>query len=181
MRDAAGFTLVEVLVALLVLGAGMVGGMAMQLHAMRTRHESALLSASTQLAVAMADRMRANAGQVTAIYLGVDYDAHAAPVPAAPDDPCRLYPCDPARIARLDIHELERQVRATLPAGRARICRDAQMYVGGQLRWECSGGPDDPIVVKIGWRGRHPDGTPRRDGGRGAVPGVAIVVAGVRP
>jgi len=181
MRHVAGFTLLEVLVALLVLALGLIGGTAMQLHAMRARHESALLSASARIAAAMAERMRANAGQVPSIYLGVDYDAHAGPVPAAPDNSCSDEPCDAAQIARLDIHELARQVHAALPAGRARICRDAQLYVAGRLRWECSGAADDPLVVKIGWRGRRPDGTPDGDGRRGALPGVAIAVAGARP
>ncbi|GGY17544.1 type IV pilus modification protein PilV [Massilia dura] len=181
MRHAAGFTLLEVLIALLVLALGLIGGTAMQLHAMRTRHESALLSAAVQIAAGMADRMRANAAQVPAVYLGVDYDAHANPVPVAPESTCRLGPCDPAGIARLDVHELGRQVRAALPAGRARICRDAQMYAGGRLRWTCTGGASDPVVVKIGWRGRRPDGTPERDGQGGRAPGVAVAVAGAWP
>ncbi|GGY57189.1 type IV pilus modification protein PilV [Pseudoduganella albidiflava] len=179
MRQVAGFTLLEVLIAVLVLALGLIGGTAMQLHAMRTRHESALLSASVQMATAMADRIRTNAGQIPAVYLGVDVGAHAGPVPAAPDNACRDQPCDAAQIARLDVYELSRQVRAALPAGRARVCRDAQPYVAGKLRWACSGAADDPVVVKIGWRGKRPDGTPEHDGG--TVPGVAIAVAGVRP
>ncbi|MBB3224137.1 type IV pilus modification protein PilV [Pseudoduganella umbonata] len=181
MRHVAGFTLLEVLIAVLVLALGLTGGAAMQLHAMRTRHESALLSASLQIAVAMADRMRANAGQVPAIYLGVDYDAHAGAMPEAPGNLCRAESCNATDIARLDIHELVRQVHAALPAGRARICRDAQPYAAGRLRWECSGGADDPVVVKIGWRGKRADGTPAGEGRRGALPGVAIAVAGVQP
>ena len=85
------------------------------------------------------------------------------------------------QIARLDIHELARQVHAVLPGGQARICRDAQPYAAGCLRWECSGGADDPVVVKIGWRGKNPDGTPQADADGGFVPGVAIAVAGVAP
>lgn len=181
MRHAAGFTLLEVLVAVVVLALGLIGGTAMQLHAMRTRHESALLSASTQMAAAMADRMRANAAQLSAIYLAVDYDAHAQPVPRAPDNLCIVDACDAAQIARLDVFELERQVRAALPAGRARVCRDAQLYAAGRLRWECTGGAGDPVVIKIGWRGKRPDGTPEGDRAGRAAPGVAIFVAGVRP
>lgn len=181
MRHVAGFTLLEVLIAVLVLALGLVGGIAMQLHAMRTRHESASQSAAIQIAVAMADRMRANAGQVPSIYLGVDVGAGAGAVPDAPGDACRDEPCDAAQIARLDVHELARQVRATLPAGRARICRDAHLYATGRLRWACSGGANDPVVVKIGWRGRLPDGRPEGDGGPGAQPRVAIAVAGAQP
>jgi type IV pilus assembly protein PilV len=181
MRHAAGSTLVEVLVAVLVLATGLIGGTAMQLHAMRTRHESALLSASVRIAAGLAERMRANAGQVPAMYLGIDYDAQAGSAPTAPASLCRGTPCDPAQIARLDIHELQQEVRAALPAGRVRVCRDAQAYVDGRLRWACSGGAADPLVVKIGWRARRPDGTPERHGPDGVVPGVAIAVAGLRP
>lgn len=180
MVRAAGFTLVEVLVAVLVLALGLIGGTAMQLQAMRTRHESALLSSATRIAAAMADRMRANVSQAPA-YLTVDYDAHAEPVPAAPASLCLDAPCDPAALALFDIYETKRLVRATLPAGRVRVCRDAQMWQGGRLRWDCSGGADAPVVVKIGWRGKRPDGTPDRDGVFGYVPGVAIAVAGLAP
>jgi type IV pilus assembly protein PilV len=178
MGRAAGFTLLEVLIAMLVLAVGLIGGTAMQLHAMRTRHESALLSAAVQIAADMADRMRANAAQAPAVYLGVDYDAHANPVPVPPESFCRLAPCDPAQIARLDVHDLARQVRAALPAGRARVCRDAQLYANGRLRWDCTGGAHDPVVIKIGWRGKRPDGTPERDGQGGHAPGVAMAVPG---
>ncbi|HEX8603780.1 MAG TPA: type IV pilus modification protein PilV [Pseudoduganella sp.] len=179
MGRAAGFTLLEVLIAMLVLALGLVGGIAMGLHAMRTRHESALLSAAVQIAAGMADRMRANAAQVPASYLGVDFDAHADPVPVPPVNLCRSEACDPARLARLDVYDLQRQVRAALPGGRARVCRDAQPYANGRLRWECTGGALDPVVIKIGWRGRRPDGTPERDGQGGHGPGVALAVPGV--
>ena len=180
MRHAAGFTLVEVLVAVLVLAMGLIGGKAMQLHAMRTRHESALLSAALDIAGTMAERMRANAGQLPAHYLGVDYDAHREPAPVPPEKLCMAETCDPGELARLDIHDLERRVRAALPAGRARICRDAQPYAAGRLRWDCTGAPHDPVVVKIGWRGRRPDGTAEDDRGR-VVPGVAIAVESMQP
>jgi len=178
MGRTAGFTLLEVLIAMLVLALGLVGGMAMGLHAMRTRHESALLSKAVQIAAGMAERMRANAAQVPTGYLGVDYDARLDPVPAVPAGLCRQDPCDPAGIARLDVYDLARQVRAALPGGRARVCRDAQLYANGRLRWDCTGGALDPVVVKIGWRGRRPDGTPERDGQGGHAPGVAIAVPG---
>ncbi|WEF35514.1 type IV pilus modification protein PilV [Pseudoduganella chitinolytica] len=180
MRAVAGFTLIEVLVALLVLAVGLIGGTAMQLHAMRARQESALLSAAVQAAVSMAERIRANPGQA-GIYLDVDYDATAEPTPAAPPSLCLDSGCDRAALAALDIHELKRVVRTALPAGRARVCRDAHMWHAGRLRWSCDATPGAPIVVKVGWRGKNPDGTPQSDDAGGFVPGVAMAVAGVRP
>ena len=59
-RAVAGFTLVEVMIAVLVLALGIVGGVSMQLAALRARHQSTLLAQASWLAVGMAERMRAN-------------------------------------------------------------------------------------------------------------------------
>ena len=47
-RPFAGFTMVEVLVAVLLLAVGLVGALAMQAHAMRTRQESSLQTEALQ-------------------------------------------------------------------------------------------------------------------------------------
>ncbi|QGZ43292.1 type IV pilus modification protein PilV [Pseudoduganella flava] len=174
-----GFTLLEVLIAVLVLAVGLIGGTAMQLHAMRARHESALLSTATRLAAGMAERIRANSAQLP-VYLAAQYDAHAEPVPSRPGALCLDAACDAGQLAQLDIYELKRQVRTALPAGRARICRDAQTWADGRLRWECSGEPAAPVVIKVGWRGKRPDGTPDGDVDDPS-PGAVIAVAGVAP
>jgi type IV pilus assembly protein PilV len=178
MSRAAGFTLIEILIAVLVLAVGLIGASAMQLHALRTRHESALLSAAVRIAAGMAERMRANAALVSTTYVGTDYDARAVPVPPAPGNQCLDTPCDAAQIAALDIHDLQRQVGTLLPGGRARICRDGQAWSGDRLRWACDGATGAPVVVKVGWRGRQPGGTPDPDLDE---PGVAVAVAGVAP
>ncbi|AXA91713.1 type IV pilus modification protein PilV [Massilia sp. YMA4] len=180
MRVAGGFTLIEVLVAVLVLAVGLIGGTAMQLHAMRARQESALLSTAVQAAAAMAERIRANAGQ-RSVYLSLDYDAAIEPAPAPPRILCQDTACAPAALAALDVYELKRMVRTSLPAGRARVCRDAHAWHAGRLRWPCSAAPGAPVVVKIGWRGKNPDGTPLADDDSGVVAGVAMAVAGVGP
>jgi type IV pilus assembly protein PilV len=186
MRTAAGFTLVEVLIATLVLALGLLGGVAMQLHAMRTRYESAQLSRAVQLAADMAERIRANAAQTSA-YAGFDYDstteAKLARAPAAAVGPAALagacvgVSCTPAELAGAELSDLQRAVARQFPTGRARICRDAQMWQARRLRWDCTGGANDPLVIKIGWRGKNPDGTPRTFGAGDFAPGVAVAVA----
>ena len=171
-RAASGFTLLEVLVAVLLLSAGLIGAVAMQGHAMRTRHESALLSQALQAASTTADRIRANAAQAPT-YLQLNYDAIADGAPAPPAARCIDAACDGWQMAQLELFYL-RQLVATLPGGRARICRDAVRWSGGQLRWQCSEDPAAPIVVKIGWRRNRPTGV---DGGSDLAPGVAVAVA----
>lgn len=180
-----GFSMLEVLIAVAVLAIGIVGGAAMQLAALRARHQSALLSQATQLATGLAERMRANGSQLSMPdaanpYLSLNYDALAEPDPAPPQPLCYALSavCGSEQLALFDLYELKTLVRDRLPAGRAIVCRDAGMWQGGQLRWACSGGADAPLVVKIGWRGKAPDGTPLKDAEGQYAPGVAIAVGG---
>jgi type IV pilus assembly protein PilV len=185
----AGFTMVEVLVAVLVLALGVVGGSAMQLGALRTRHQSALLSNALQLGAGMAERMRANAvlmqqPDADNPYLNLRYDVLADAAPAAPAQACfAAQPCSGAQLAAADIYELKRQVRQALPGGRLVICRDARRWDAARrgANWDCDGAAGAPVVIKLGWRGKHPDGRPlRREAGREG-PAVALVLAGTAP
>lgn len=168
-----GFTVAEVLVALAVLALGMLGAGAMQLAATRARQETRWQSAAWQLAAGMAGSVRANPGQLESIYLTLDYDA-AGSAGGAPPSVAPCNPCDGAALAQSDLETLKYQLARQLPAGRARICRDTHPWAGGRLRWACSGA--GAVVVKIGWRGRLPNGKPDHE-----APAVALVVAGVRP
>ncbi len=155
LRPAAGFTMVEVLVAVLLLAVGLVGALAMQAHAMRTRQESALRTEALQHAAALADRIRANPAQ-SAAYLGFEFDAAAdvaaRRAPAVVD--CAVTSCDPAALARYELAVFRQQLQSSLPAARALTCRDAAAALAGRLRWACSGEAGAPIVIKIGWRSR---------------------------
>ena len=176
---SAGFTLIEVLVALLVLAVGVLGGASMQLHALRTRHESALLSDALELATTLAERMRANAVQMQQDdaanpYLAVQYDAVSEAAPLAPGVLCFAPArCSSFELASFDVYEFKQQIKTALPGGRAVICRDAQPWNGASnsFNWTCSSAPAAPIVIKLGWR--HPDGAKGMDG---AAPGVALTV-----
>lgn len=181
-RSVSGFTLIEVLVAALVLAVGVMGALAAQTVALRTRQESALMSLGVQLASSFADRMRANTAQMRVPddanpYLQIRYDAHSDGPPASPSQPCHSGAvCDSAAMASFDIYELHRELHAGFPAARVSVCRDAVMWndAEGGMSWDCSGAASDPVVIKLGWRPR-----PARDGGASAsVPIVAIVVSG---
>lgn len=181
-RFVSGFTLIEVLVAVFVLAVGVLGAVAAQTVALRTRHDSALMSHGVQLASSFADRMRANTAQMRVPdganpYLQIRYDAVGDGPPGSPPQPCYAgAACDSAAMASFDIHELQRELHAAFPAARVSVCRDALMWSDEEdgLSWECSGAASDPIVIKVGWRLR-----PSNDGAMSAgTPVVAIVVSG---
>jgi len=60
LARSAGFSLIEVLVALVVLAFGLLGVAAIQINALKTNHSAAQRSQATMLANLMLDAMRAN-------------------------------------------------------------------------------------------------------------------------
>lgn len=174
-RVTPGFTLLEVLVALLVLSVGALGAAGTQLAALRTRQGSSLLSHGVRLAATLADRMRANSAQMQAgdaanPYLQLEYDAAAGAPPAG--QVCFGAPgCSSAALAAADMADTMDALYRGFPGGRVRVCRDA----AASLAWDCNGGAGAPLVIKIGWLRRLPDGQWR------ATPALAMVVDGGTP
>ena len=186
LRFAGGFTLLEVLVAVFVLAVGILGASATQLAALRTRHQSSLMSNGVQLASALADSMRGNLEQMRGAdavnpYLQLDYDAatDGAPPPAAA--PCLAGAgCSAAQLAEAELYQIKYALHAGFPGGRVAVCRDSQAWDAARsaLRWACGGGSGAPIVIKLGWRGKETDGSDARDGAGDFAPSVAIALPG---
>ena len=172
-----GFTLVEVLVAMFVLAVGVIGAAGTQATSARLRQQAALESDAVALASSLAARMRVNAAQMALPdaanpYLQLDYDAALA-APAPPPLQCfGTAACDPAQLARFDLHETERTLSEAFPGGRIVVCRDAA--AGAAPAWACSGAGNAPVVVKIGWRRRAGGGNVEAE----ATPFVVMAVPG---
>lgn len=163
-RTHGGFSLIEVLVALLVLAVGALGAGAMVLQARRAAQQSVRLSAAVQLAARTGESMRANRAASAAAdaanpYLQLDYDALADGPPALAGD-CSGAACDSAALAAADLAALRLDLFTHFPLGRIKICRDSAWWHAGAaaMRWECNGVAAAPVVVKIGWRQRHASG-----------------------
>jgi type IV pilus assembly protein PilV len=172
----AGFTLVEVLVAMVVLALGVVGAASTQLAASRLRQQAALESEAVQLAASLGARMRVNAAQMALPdasnpYLQFEYDAaDGDPVPPSVD--CfGGTACSPAQMAAFDLYDTARIVQGAFPGGRIAVCRDGAGWNAAlqAFEWHCAGGAGAPVVVKLGWRAA---------GSTAAAPFVAMVVAG---
>jgi len=170
---SAGFTLVEVLVALFVVALGIAGAAGVQALALRSAREAARMADGVQLAAALAERMRANPvamalDDAANPYLRLDYDAAAGPPPAVAD--CYSTGCDAARLADFDLSETTRELKLRFPRGRVLACRDSSdAEASGVPPWSCNGEPGAPLVIKLGW----PD-TDATD----AMPRVLLPVAG---
>jgi type IV pilus assembly protein PilV len=119
----AGFSLVEVLVAMFVVSMGILALAALLQAATRYSKLGELRATATLLASDIADRIRANpigAEAATGGYDLTDKDVAGPPVP--PHAPCSSEaPCGPSELARLDLADWTTRLHATLPQGAARI------------------------------------------------------------
>ena len=139
-RCARGFTLIEVMVALIVLVLGVLGAAAMTLTAIRDSKQSGLRSQASALAYEMGDLMRANPGQESA-FTGAALSAVAS---------CWTTGCSPSDMANNDYYEWRAKLTGAngLPNSDVVICRDATKL---DLYPACDGSPTAPLVVKLRW------------------------------
>lgn len=135
--SATGFTLIEVLIALLILAIGVLGIAALQFKGLRYSHDANLRSQINFLAWDIADRMRLNRANAA------DYETatHTA-------DPTHNHNCDPeATGAADDIDCWLDQVETVLPAGsQASIAGPTDSRYTVQLSWTDREG--EPHVVE---------------------------------
>jgi len=81
-RRGRGFSLIEVLVALLVLSIGLLGLAALQVQGLRFNHDALVRTQATNLAYDIVDRMRANRANVAA-YTAADPGGACNPLAAS--------------------------------------------------------------------------------------------------
>jgi type IV pilus assembly protein PilV len=171
-RAASGFTLAEVLVGLVLLAIGVMGAVAMQAKAQRSRLEAHLMSQALHLASSLGDRIHANDVQLDH-YLDFQYDADRDGPPKAPEVLCfDGSDCDTAQLVAFDLFEASQQLHTAFPGGRIGICHDGKVLDAGTeaLLWECDGNSKAPVTIKIGWLGRHADGKQLHKAPRVALP-----------
>lgn len=106
MNRQTGFTLIEILVAMLILTVGILGVAAMQLVSFQTNQSAYSRSQATYLAQDMFDRIRANpAGYgTTTIYDDID-TCEAASIPVSPACINSTAGCTPQATAEQDVRE----------------------------------------------------------------------------
>jgi type IV pilus assembly protein PilV len=126
-----GFTLVEALVALVVLSIGLLGVAALQLTALRNNSSASFRSQATYLAYDIADRMRANRDRA----LAGNYDVAYTNTPTG------------ATLAERDVAAWKTMLTATLPSGDGSIQTngvDGQVVI--RIQWDDSRSADAGMV-----------------------------------
>lgn len=137
----SGFTLIEILIAMVVLGIGLLGLAGLQATGLRNSHSAYHRSQATQLAYDMADRMRANP---------VGFAAGAYNDGAATNDNCQANACTPAQMAGYDIDQWDAELAAQLPGGSGVVCIDSTSDDGTAAAPACDGN-GNTYAIKIWW------------------------------
>lgn len=116
MNKSAGFTLIEVLIAMIILAGGLLGLAGLQATSLRNNQSAYNRSVATQLSYDMADRMRANVANAELLaasaYLGA---------PAQVSNCTAVAGCTPAQMAQNDLFEWNQAIVNTLPSGTGTI------------------------------------------------------------
>jgi type IV pilus assembly protein PilV len=139
-RGAAGFTLVEILVTLLIVSIGLLGIAALHSFSLRNNYDALLRSHASALASDIADRMRAN---VAAIRDGDEMVANSEYEIDIGEDP---EPAEDASQAEIDVDEWKQALADQLPTGDGSIAIDeATGIVTITVQWG-ERDQDDPMV-----------------------------------
>lgn len=115
-RSSYGFTLLEVLVAIVVLSIGLLGLAGLQAAGLRNNNSAYLRTIATQQAYDIADRMRANRAAVIA---GV-YDSISG---TGTSPSCITAGCTTTQMAQHDTYEWNTLNAALLPSGQGTVTR----------------------------------------------------------
>ena len=116
-RLHGGFTLLEVLIAIVVLSIGLLGLAGLQAAGLRNNTSAYMRTIATQQVHDMADRMRANLIGVT----GGNYDSITTAIPANPG--CIATGCTAAQMAVYDAFEWNTMNQNLLPLGTGTVTR----------------------------------------------------------
>ncbi len=119
-----GFTMVEVMVALMIFAIGMLGLARLQATALQNNHVAYQHTVATRLAYDMTERVRANpAGALGGAYNSISSDAVPQHVDCYSGEGCSA-----ASLAAMDAHEWLTAVGNNLPSGRGEVSGDGRLF-----------------------------------------------------
>ena len=139
-RAQSGITLIETMIAILVLSFGMLGMLSVFLNSLKITSTSHFRAIAAQQSYALADSIRASLPQLT-VYPGVTGTAQA---------PCLTTAgCSTADMAQTEIALWQTRLAAMLPSGAGTMCRDGSPTDGVPGAWACDG--TGQFVIKVCW------------------------------
>jgi len=141
-----GATLIEILIAVVILAIGLLGYAQLQSRALQINNQAFYQSRAAVMASSLFDRLRANREQAlnSNDYL-YHYDGQDN-LPPQPD--CELQHCSAGQIAQRDVALWLQQLKDELPGVTARLERNGSRYKLS-MDWPEQGGQGQPSVVFV--------------------------------
>lgn len=143
MRKQQGVTLLETLIAILVLSFGMLGMLGVIINSLKLTTSSNYRTIAAQYAYSMADIVRGTPALLA---------SYAAPT-AANKPNCfstNLTGCPKADLVNMQLDLWQKNLAQSLPSGAGIVCRDSTPSNGGnQTDWKCDGA--GAYIVKVCW------------------------------
>jgi len=106
----SGFTLIEVMVAVVVLSLGLLGVAALQLTAKKSSHQAWQRSQAVLFADNLLERIRMNPSAAAAYHTGLGNAALGGSTRTTPGQDCATQTCTPAQMATWDLWNWERRL-----------------------------------------------------------------------
>jgi type IV pilus assembly protein PilV len=149
-KQVAGFTLVEVMVAVLILSLGLLGVAGLQTFSLRSNRAAFYRSQATSAAYDIIDRMRANPQGVAA----GNYDAvDSSQLPGDPN--CISSGCSASQLADYDVLDWSDNSLSLLPDGAGTVAVDDM--------GTATDPSDDVFVVTISWSDTTDQASPNKN------------------
>lgn len=140
----SGFTLIEILVAVVILSIGLLGLAGLQVNALRNDQSAFMRTQATILAYDLADRMRANTNAITSGFYN--------PANAATTASCTTtVGCTAQEMAQTDLQGWLDGISAYLPAGEGWVCIDSTPDDGTGSATPACDGVGSQFVIKVWW------------------------------
>lgn len=133
-RSQRGLTLIEVLIAVLVLSIGLLGLAGLQATSLQFNHSSNLRSQATNLAYEMTDRMRANRDAALNGQYNLAIDAATPGTGTVPG---------------ADLAAWRTALATRLPSGEGSVAVDTDGIATIVVRWDDSRGAEAPLVFTL--------------------------------
>lgn len=161
-RTQSGFSLIEVLVAIIILSVGMLGAVGMQATALQSNKETRYQAIATTFGRELAEKMRGNntvAIKTVAAENPYLFDETLSATPALPGGlvNCFTSGCtSPGTLATWDVFDWQQRVQLALPTPRVKVCFDDDPFdSAGKARWACApatgGAGGNVAVLKMSW------------------------------
>jgi type IV pilus assembly protein PilV len=145
MKNTNGFSMVELLVALLILAIGLIGLAGLQVAVLRSNQIAYYRSVATELAYDIADRMRANP-------VGVQQGNYNQWQGAQRGFDCQAVTCTPAQLAGFDSVRWNADLLAKLPGGIGMVCLFGNQVLGNSANPAATCGVNGEVyAIKIWW------------------------------